>query len=130
MMSSSQEPQVGIFWRIRRRLVVDTTPLSAAEPYGYCLTHPHGHFSAWTDLQQSGQVPKDVEYEEPPRGRVLFDKRRGRFVLLADRCILRHRGIVSSILTRLHLPPERTDLNTDAHYRCSRCLARPTHSEH
>jgi hypothetical protein len=126
MVSSCPEPLVGIFWRFRRRLVIDATPLSSAELYGFCLTHPRGHHSHWTDLQNNGQVPKDVEYEEPPRGRVLFDKRRDRFVLLADRCILSRRDVVRQIMTQMHLPEAQTDVDTDAHYRCSKCLARST----
>lgn len=123
MSSSTSEPMVGIFWLFSRRLVIDSTPLSEAEPYGECLTHPRGHLRYWTMLQQSGQVPIDVEYEWPPRGRVLFDQRRDRFVLLADRCILNRSPLVKQIMARMHLPPEKTDVDADSHYRCSRCLA-------
>jgi hypothetical protein len=34
-------------------------------------------------------VPPEVEYEEPPRGRVGYDKREERYWLRADRCILK-----------------------------------------
>lgn len=123
-MSDPSEPRVGIFWLFNRRLVIDSTPVSAAEPYGDCLTHPRGHLRYWTMLQKSGQVPTEVEYEEPPRGRGLFDKRRDQFVLLADRCILNRRDVVNRIMAQMHLPPDQTDLDTDSHYRCGRCLAR------
>lgn len=124
MANSGAEPQVGIFWQFNRRLVIDSTPVSFAEPYGDCLTHPCGHLRFWTMLQQSGSVPSEVEYEEAPRGRVLFDKRRERYVLLADLCIRNNQRLVNRIMARLHLPPKQTDVDTDDHYRCSKCLAR------
>lgn len=125
-MLNKDEPLVGIFWYFRRRLLTDCTPVSQAEPYSACLTHSRGHIDVWTEMQVHGQVPQDVEYEEPPRGRVLFDKRRDRFVLLADPCILRRRGLVQQIVASLHLPVERTEMDRDAHYRCAECLARST----
>ena len=124
MASQSSEPSVGIFWYFQGRLLMDCTPLSQAEPYGDCLTHPRGHLRSWTMLQENGQVPRGMEYEEPARGRVLMDKRRDRFVLLADRCILNRRDVVNRIVARMHLPPEKTDIDTDAHYRCAKCLTR------
>lgn len=40
--SREKEPFVGIFWVIDGRLVIDSTPLSEAEPYGDHLTHARG----------------------------------------------------------------------------------------
>ncbi len=124
IVSRSLEPSVGIFWYFERRLLTDCTPLSQAEPYGDCLTHPRGHYQYWTTLQRSGSVPRDIEYEEPPRGRTLFDRRRDRYVLLADACILRRRGLIQQIMAKMHLPAPRTDIGRDPHYCCGPCLAR------
>jgi hypothetical protein len=34
-----------------------------------------------------------MEYDQPPRGRVMFDTRSQRFTVLADRCILQNKNI-------------------------------------
>jgi hypothetical protein len=34
-----EQQMVGIFWLVEDRLIIDASPLSAAEPYGECLTH-------------------------------------------------------------------------------------------
>src|ERR1035437_9064241 len=65
------EPMVGIFWLYKGELIFDVTPVSAAEPYGDCVGHANSHIEFWTDLQRAGVIPLDVEYEEPPRGRVV-----------------------------------------------------------
>jgi hypothetical protein len=116
------EPSVGIFWVISGKLVIDSTPLSQAEPYGVHLTHPCSHLEVWTLFRQKGTVPSNSEYEEAPRGRVIYNAKTGRFSFLADKCILRDKDVVSGIMSELHLPSESTDNGTDAHYRCSYCL--------
>ncbi len=118
------EPRVGIFWLFGGKLITDSTPLSQAEPYGEAKTHPRGHLKHWTELQKTGQVPQDVEYEDPPRGRVLYYPRGEEFVLYADRCILAKKKLVRQIMAALNLPGKRTTTSKDSHYCCARCLRR------
>jgi hypothetical protein len=67
-------------------------------------------------------VPTDVEYEESPRGRAVYDSRRDRFVIYADRCILRRKNTLRQVMKELKLPQNKTETSSDLHYRCSRCL--------
>jgi hypothetical protein len=39
---ATPEPRVGIFWLLDGKVIIDSTPLSMAEPYGTALTHPTG----------------------------------------------------------------------------------------
>ena len=120
--NEESEPQVGIFWLFQRKLIIDSTPLHAAEPYGDNFTHPRSHIRYWTDLQRRREVSAEVEYEEPPRGRVVFDWRRDLFVLLADKCILERAQIVRCMMRQMSLPVVKTETGRDAHYRCKKCL--------
>jgi hypothetical protein len=122
------EARVGIFWLYDGRLITDSTPLSQAEPYGDVLTHAQGHIDHWTALQERGAIPIEVEYEEPPRGRVGYNFKKKEFFLLADRCIINDAGAVQMIITALHLP-EDTEPFPDFHYRCTKCLKRTRHRE-
>ena len=116
---------VGIFWLLGDRLILDTSPLSEAEPYGDCLGHRTSHIDYWTAQQRFGTVSREIEYEEPPRGRVVFNKRTQRFDLYADRCILKRKAVVKRIMEAMHLPPNQTNVGTDGpfgHYKCLTCL--------
>ncbi len=119
---TTPEPSVGIFWLFRDRLILDATPLSKAELYGSALGHPTSHIDHWTRLQRTRAVPAEIEYEEPPRGRVVYDQREQRFHLLADKCILGRRDAVTRIMEAMHLPPDKTTEGRDEHYRCFECL--------
>jgi hypothetical protein len=124
MKESAQqpEPHVGIFWLVGTRLIIDTTALSAAGKYGDFKIHDGDHVTYWGEMERRGEVPRDTDYEELPRGRVVFDGREQRFTLFADACILRKKNVVRKLMSVMHLPDD-TAFSTDEHYRCFRCLA-------
>ena len=70
--------------------------------------------------KQQGISPMDVEYEEHPRGRVIYNTKTQLFTLLADQCILSDKGIIS-IMSALKLP-RNIEKDGDGHYRCLTCL--------
>ena len=85
---------VGIFWAVQEKgsaavLLDHRCPISEAEPYGDILTCPHGHYEVWE--QWGRNATKDQpdliatdEYEEWPRGRILYSSLYDRFVLYVD----------------------------------------------
>jgi hypothetical protein len=52
---------------------------------------------------------------------VSYNEKTGKYTLLADRCILGRKSLVSEILSRMNLPVRGTKLDTS---RCYRCLGR------
>jgi hypothetical protein len=123
MTNETGEARVGIFWLLADgSLLVDSSPLSVAEKYGDCLTHARSHIDVWAEFQSSGRVAADVEYEEYPRGRVIFDTRQDHWVIMADRCILRSKGLIRKISASMNLTGKMTEISSDSHCRCFRCL--------
>ena len=116
------EPRVGIFWMFDGKLILDTTPIRQAEQYGEAKTHPRGHIEYWTQLQRAGAISEDVEYDDPPRGRVVYFPKDDRFVLYADRCILVRKNFLRQIMAEMNLPTNQTKTSKDEHYRCLKCL--------
>jgi hypothetical protein len=106
---------------VNGRLILDASPLSAAEPYGDCLTHRNSHIDFWEEQQRIGALPRDTECEEFPRGRVTANLKAHEFYLLADRCILKDKATVAKIRNEMRLP-EHIIIDIDQHYRCAACL--------
>src|SRR5271169_521768 len=87
---------VGIFWAIQEQgsaatIVDHRCSLKEAEPYGTMLTCPHGHYDVWEQWRKAGGQAAIAasEYEEWPRGRIVYDSEKQRFVLYAEEQILR-----------------------------------------
>jgi len=114
---------VGIIYLVGDKLFIDSTPLSGAGHYADHLIHDRGHDEYWAQLVKMGAVPSGG-YEEFPRGRIAYSNESGKFILLADICILDKDKVLDAILTRLHMPVEDTDTGTVSIYRCYRCLGR------
>ena len=112
------EARLGIFWLVDGNLLIDSAPLSECEQYGDHRNYPGSHINVWEQWQRVGKVPLESEYEEFPRGRVMYGTT---FTLLADRCILKRKDLIAAIKKELRLP-KQTSLGTDPHYRCFRCL--------
>ncbi|MDB5243902.1 MAG: hypothetical protein JWP57_4528 [Spirosoma sp.] len=119
-------PSVGIFWRVDGTLIVDRSTLDEAEPYGDCLTHANGHYERWQEWQAlggSGLVAKgypvvvaSTEYDEWPRGRIVYETPKRQFVLYADRR-LQSPEVVSAIKKAFGLGAVETIVRGDSHYR-------------
>ena len=117
------EPRVGIFWLYSGKVIIDSTPLSEAEPDGNILGHGTGHIDYWTALQERGVLPIEVKYDQQPRGRVGYSVKKKEFFMLADDCIIEDAGAVRKIIAALHLPAS-TEPMEDSDYRCTKCLSR------
>ena len=126
-MTEDASPLIGIFWMISggegARLLAASCKLDEAEPYGDCLTFGPGHYEVWQGWRRSREldaaaraVVRAHEYEDWPRGRIVFDRAQDRFILYCDRKLMRPKTI-EEIQQRFQLPADRTVVEADFHYQ-------------
>ncbi|MHB1826058.1 MAG: hypothetical protein ACYCSY_12665 [Acidiferrobacter sp.] len=106
-------------------------PLAEAVAYGEMLTIETGHADHWAALALRGgralrsaclpSAPLWSEYDKWPRGRVLLDRRSGRFVIRADRQ-LHQPDRVARIARYFGLEAASAAILPDEHYRSTRRL--------
>ena len=123
-----ETPQVAIFWLVQAtegeaRLLAAGCPLDQAEPYGDCLTYGPGHYETWAHWRRDRTVEpalralvRSYEYEDWPRGRIVFDQSRDLFIIYADRKLLTP-ATIARLETQFQLPEERTEIHSDLHYK-------------
>ncbi len=119
-------PAVGIFWRVGDVLVIDRSTLDEAEPYGDYITHAGGHYERWQEWQALGGtrlaakgypvVIASTEYDEWPRGRVVYETPQRRFILYTDRRLQR-KEVIDPIKKAFGLGDAETVVRSDSHYR-------------
>ena len=129
---------VGIFWGIldaEKNLVLlaDKTPIEHAEAYGENVTHPIGHYEFWDGLRRLGAralvehgLPEKIswsEYEDFPRGRVIYSLNSKHFVIFADKR-LQKRNFIEQLVAAFEIPNEKYVVRSDPHYstRCDEAL--------
>src|ERR1700732_198847 len=123
-VAQRETPHIGIFWVVQMSpgeagLLAAGRPLDQAEPYGACLTYGPGHYETWAHWRCDKTVDPDLralvrsyEYEDAPRGRIVFDRARDLYILYADRKLMTP-AMIARIETQFHLPEDRTDVKTD-----------------
>jgi hypothetical protein len=86
------------------------------------LTYGPGRYETWAQWRRDRTVDpvlraivRSYEYEDWPRGRIVFDRLRDLFILYADRKLLTPTTI-ARIKAQIHLPAERTEMPV------SRCM--------
>lgn len=117
---------VGLFWFIKPTILAVGVEITNADEYGDCLSFDGGHAELWDDwrsmdaasLRRSG-VPLAVlssEYDEHPRGRVIFDRRADVFMVYADRRL--HAPVkIEALKRRFGLTGVVCRVRSDPHYR-------------
>ena len=139
-MATLSDSFVGIFWAVQEKgstavLLDHRCPISEAEPYGNMLTCPHGHYEVWEQWRNNARNDRPGlsfliatdEYEEWPRGRIVYSSPHDHFVLYADAQILSRADLLVIIHERFGLLADRTQLAPpmgDSHYVSTRRLER------
>ncbi len=117
---------VGIFWMLGGALVAAGCILEEAEQAGDWIDYPGGHADYWERWQMAGSswltkngLPLEIlttEYDDHPRGRIVFDQRANCFLLYADRR-LQTSVTLDMIKQTFFLADYDTKVLSDLHYR-------------
>jgi hypothetical protein len=94
--------------------------------YGGCPTHSDGHYETWTSWQAlsfreraAAGLPDIIaasEYDEWPRGRIVYETSSDRFVIYCDVRLMRRRTI-DRVKTSFGLLEHNVVVMADSHYR-------------
>ena len=138
MTALDRMPSVGVFWLVTAGTnnvpawLAHVCPPDEVEPYGDCVTCPHGHYDLWESWRERTAFPaeatvgltpgvlrtvRNTEYDDWPRGRVVREPERtvvyaDAQLLIPERC--------ARLIELFNLEPERTAFERDAHYSRSR----------
>jgi hypothetical protein len=138
-----QGGMVGLFWVVteggKPAIIALAVTLEQADAYGDMLTLDTGHLAHWSLLARQGAAalraarlptaPVWSEYDEWPRGRVLYDRAAQRFVVRADRQL--HRPAFARLIAdRFCIEGAEAAVLSDDHYRSVRRLPVPPKPSH
>jgi hypothetical protein len=90
-------------------------PLAEGVDDGLFVNGPYDHDPCWPVVQRTHTHLERVEYDQVPRGRVLFNKIESRFYGYLDK-VLDTPMMKRMIMARFHLPRKHTVFQTALHY--------------
>ena len=110
-----RQPKIGIFWLFGRRLLKAAIPLEHGVAFSGAINSPLSHVDFWPRLQRQHRDLRWSEYEEIPRGRVLFINKKNIFCVYMG-IALHTPATKRRLLRAFNLPKDRTRFLTDPHY--------------
>jgi hypothetical protein len=113
--SQFHHPLLGIFWFLNGKLLKAETVLEEGIENLEAISAKGDHINVWPILQRQNAGVRNLEYEEVPRGRIVFMKKPKKFRVYMDKT-LHTPAIKKLILAEFRLPKTRTQFFTDPHY--------------
>lgn len=113
-------PKVALFFYHDGKVLQASTPVIDAEDVGGWKNHDMSHADYWDIYQIINRKFRDIEYEEIPRGRVVYNVPKDQFTLFVDLC-LNKPDILAQLMGTFSLPSAKTEIGFDEHYVCKNC---------
>lgn len=119
-----RESKVGAFYVIKGKVYSDATPVRDGDT-GSTANFVDGylsHYDLWYNViaPKLGLSTRDYEYDDFPRGRVVFDKGANKYRILADKKILNDSSILRDVTSEFSLKSGAWTTMTDSHYQSIR----------
>ncbi len=113
-------PEVGVFWidLETAKVYADKYRLPDADDVGTAKIGRRGHYDVWRSIQAQNPKWKGKEYEDIPRGRVVYfkDPKNPKFVIYTNPIVGKPK-YVKAIATEFNLPYGYYEFDvTDEHY--------------
>ncbi len=124
--------KVGFFWFVHReetKFIYDAVVLDDGIEYGDFKTHDLGHYEFWEGLRSEGAPAlkargypawlHQYEYEEFPRGRVVYNMPNDLFIVYIDQK-LNKRHFINQIVEKFQIKMRIYSIEFDFHYQSTR----------
>ncbi len=113
---AAKVPEVGIFWLYQQKLLKSAVPLADGMEYGEFINGPTGHYEYWG--KASNRIPevRDREYDQVPRGRVVYSMKEKTFYVYASKKTIGSSALKDRIASAFRLADETIAFRSDEHY--------------
>jgi len=109
-------PEVGIFWYFQGQIIQSSLPYTEGVDIGDgYINGPADHYLYWEQAKKWNSAIRDYEYDEVPRGRVIYNSNQRKFIVRISRA-LNSSNILSMILREFSLRSANTKVVLDDHY--------------
>ena len=122
IVAGLRAPELAVFWYIPETdtFIGDRGDVSEGIYFGDFCQLDYDHFDRWDRWRDAYHLPK-VEYDHYPRGRIMFNSRIHKYVVVCDNCIADKEKVKRSLCYEYGLDKNKVVWQTDEHYDCNMC---------
>ncbi len=97
-------------------MLSDSVPVSEGEPYGDFVNGLSDHVTYWPTIQRQRPGLRHYEYEQVPRGRVIYSTREDQFVVLGSKAFIASSKEKDAVIKQFNLQGQTVRFRSDSHY--------------
>ena len=111
-----QKPKIGIFWIYKSKIYlksIETRKVNAIENF---IDSDFAHYKVWDEISSQNQDFYLYEYEDIPRGRIVFNIKDKQYIVYSNNEIINSGKAKELILNAFNLQDEKVAFRYDFHY--------------
>jgi hypothetical protein len=108
---------IGVFWIYDNQIFCETQNINDIKPINGFIDSDLAHYQVWNKVKN--QHPKFYlfEYEDIPRGRIVYDIENEQFIIYCNKDILKQKISKKLILEKFQLLNKKAIFIEDEHYK-------------
>ena len=115
-MHLKREPKIGVFWVYKEEILARMKSLGVIRAVCDMKDTDFEHYRLWSEFQKTRPDLRGFEYEDIPRGRIVYSEKEDVFILYLGKEMAGNKGIVEKIVGRFDLKEFKVRVCADEHY--------------
>ncbi|WP_151900471.1 hypothetical protein [Sulfurimonas hydrogeniphila] len=107
---------IGIFWIYNSKIYFKTVKIDAVKVINGFIDSNFSHYQVWDEISLQNKDFYLYEYEEVPRGRVVYDVDNKQYIVYSNEDIINSNESKSFIINAFDLSSANVLFEYDAHY--------------
>jgi hypothetical protein len=107
---------VGIFWFLDGNLIRDGISWTKGEEYGEFINGTKDHYECWESLRRKQSRVRRLEYDEVPRGRVVYSKGDKKFYIYGSEQFVKNKEEKKMVLKAFSIAASEAVFRFDENY--------------
>jgi len=113
----TMKPKIGIFWIHKSKIYLKSIGLDQVKVIDGFKDSDFGHYQVWDEMSAQNKELYIYEYEDIPRGRIVYNVNHGLFIVYSNEDIINSDEAKKLIMDAFGLNDEAVSFQYDAHYK-------------
>jgi len=107
---------IGIFWIYKQNIYLKTIDIDSVEANNDFIDSDFAHYQIWDEISSQNKDFYLYEYEDIPRGRVIYDVKNANYIIYSSNDIINSDESKKIIVKAFDLNENSVIFKYDAHY--------------
>jgi len=108
---------IGVFWIFENKVFIETQKLKDIKSINEFKDSNLSHYQVWDKVKNQHPKLYLYEYEDIPRGRVVYDIEENQFIIYCNENILKDTISKKLVLEKFQISDENVIFKKDEHYK-------------